>query len=279
MKLSIKRQTIAKRELSQKLKLEQVLIKELRPLFMKMNKAFQLNYARNARIIDFGQYEADIKAVLRKHYERVQKVFTGNVIEMNSMDINAIEKKEIGLIDLGLLAWIANELLFKPEKIIETTQEDARQSVAKAQQEQVQSEGDMTAVTIAAIAVAFNKRKLLGRLKTISITETQSASESAKLIEAQALAGIKPFSIQDDPFALTRPNEEEIEGNTKQWVTVRDTVVRATHVDADRQKVPIDKPFIVGGHEMNMPADSSLGAPIKETINCRCSATYNIGGF
>lgn len=279
MQLSVKRQTIAKRELSQKLKLEQVLIKELRPIFMKMNKAFQLNYARNGRVIDFVEYEADIKALLRKHYERVQKVFTGNVIEMNSMDINNIEKKDIGLIDLGLLAWITNELLFKPKKIIETTQDDARNAVEKAQVEALESGEGLTAPIVASIAWAFNKRKLLGRLKTISITETQSASESAKLIEAQSLAGIKPFSIQDDPFALTRPNEEEIEDNTKQWVTVRDKVVRATHVSADRQKVPIDNPFIVGGYPMNMPADSSLGAPIKETIKCRCSATYNIEGF
>lgn len=279
MDISIKKQTIAKRELSQKLELEQVFIKELRPLFMRMNKAFQLNYARNARIIDFSQYEADVKALLRKHYERVQKKFTGNVIEMNSIDYNKIETKQSNIIELGLLAWIANELLFKPKKIIETTQDDAVQSIAKAQQEQVIDGGDMTAPTIAAIALAYNKRKLLGRLSTISITETQSASEGAKLIEAQGLVGIKPFSIQDDPFALTRPNEEEIEENTKQWITVRDGNVRATHLSADRQKVPIDKPFLVGVYEMNMPADSSLGAPLKETINCRCSATYNIKGF
>lgn len=279
MQLSTKRQNIAKRELSDKLKLEKSLIKELRPLFMKMNKAFMLNYARRGRIIDFSQYEPDVKALLRKHYERTQKRFTGNVIEMNGMKKSMVEKKDMSLIELGLVAWIANKLLTSPEKIIETTQKEANDAVTIAQRDIIQDGGEFSFATVAALALAYNKRKLLGRLTTIAITETQAASEGAKLIEAQGLAGIKPFSIDDDPFSLTRPNEEEIAENTKQWVTVRDGSVRATHIAADRQKVPINDTFKVGGYEMNMPADTSLGAPIKEWINCRCAATYNIKGF
>jgi len=279
MKLSIKKQNIAKQELKNKLDFEKKLIKELRPLFMKMNKAFQLNYSRYGRIISFDQYEADVKAILRKHYERVQRQFSGNVIKSNNIDISKIEKKDLGLIDLALIAWITNELLIKPRKIIETTQEGAINSVRQAQEQQLKEEGSVDNATVATLALAFNRRKSLGRLKTIAITETQSVSEGSKLIQAQALSGITPFSLDEDPFRLTRPNEELTEQNTKQWVTVRDGNVRNTHITADKQTVDIDKTFGVGGYEMNYPADTSLGAPIKETINCRCSASYNIEGF
>lgn len=61
---------------------------------------------------------------------------------------------------------------------------------------------------------------------------------------------------------------------TKTWNTERDKRVRGTHRDADRQTVPIIEPFIVGGYEMMIPLDDSLGAPDDEIVNCRCHATY-----
>lgn len=57
---------------------------------------------------------------------------------------------------------------------------------------------------------------------------------------------------------------------THTWVTMKDESVRTSHRLADGQTVSVNEPFIVGGYKMMFPLDDSLGAPIKEIINCRC---------
>lgn len=57
---------------------------------------------------------------------------------------------------------------------------------------------------------------------------------------------------------------------THTWASMRDEVTRNSHWKADGQTVPVNEPFIVGGYRMMFPLDDSLGAPVKEIINCRC---------
>lgn len=59
------------------------------------------------------------------------------------------------------------------------------------------------------------------------------------------------------------------------WVSENDKKTRKTHRKADGQIVDIDKPFKVGGYEMMFPGDDSLGAPLKEIINCRCMEMFS----
>ncbi|WP_280185470.1 phage minor head protein [Nocardia gipuzkoensis] len=54
----------------------------------------------------------------------------------------------------------------------------------------------------------------------------------------------------------------------KQWIALDDARTRPTHVDADRQRVAIDQPFVVGGHHLQFPHDPD--GPIEEIANCRC---------
>ena len=60
----------------------------------------------------------------------------------------------------------------------------------------------------------------------------------------------------------------------KKWLTMKDEKVRFTHSLADGQTVGIDDYFNIGGYEMLYPMDTSQGAPIDETANCRCSVAY-----
>lgn len=57
----------------------------------------------------------------------------------------------------------------------------------------------------------------------------------------------------------------------KEWISTSDARTRPTHVTANRQVRKIDEPFEVGGHKMMHPGDGSLGAPVSEIGNCRCS--------
>lgn len=64
---------------------------------------------------------------------------------------------------------------------------------------------------------------------------------------------------------------------TKTWHSMGDNKVRFTHTHAslDGQTVSINQPFIsISGAQMQHPHDTSLGAPLTETINCRCRVTF-----
>ena len=60
----------------------------------------------------------------------------------------------------------------------------------------------------------------------------------------------------------------------KQWLTMKDEKVRISHALVDGQTVGIDEYFKVGGYEMLYPMDTSKGAPLSETQNCRCVTVY-----
>lgn len=58
------------------------------------------------------------------------------------------------------------------------------------------------------------------------------------------------------------------------WVSTLDKYTRPNHYAINGQWKPIDIPFEVNGYLMMFPMDISLGAPIEETINCRCVETF-----
>lgn len=269
--LSLEEKNAASRDLKKKLKLENKLAGDLNKLMRRMNKEFRKKYAAQGVILDFSRYSASMGSILEKHYARVQKEFKGTV----KAPTKQVSDDEF--IALGFAEWQAQRLETQPDILLETTQKDADKAVRDAQSSLLEEGVAITAAAVAAAASVINMRRMAGRVTGISITETQSAAESAKLIEAQALSGRIPFSIQQDPFALTRPREEDILPAKKQWVTVGDRRVRSTHVSADKQVVSIDEPFMVGGYPMRHPGDLSLGAPVKEWINCRCSSNIKIG--
>ena len=58
----------------------------------------------------------------------------------------------------------------------------------------------------------------------------------------------------------------------REWRCASDDRVRDSHLMMNRQKVKgMQTPFITpDGYKLRYPHDSSLGAPARETINCRC---------
>lgn len=61
----------------------------------------------------------------------------------------------------------------------------------------------------------------------------------------------------------------------KLWDSKEDTRVRAAHIKADGQLVPVSDPFIVGGEALMAPGDPS-GSP-HLVINCRCKPRLRRG--
>lgn len=266
-KLDKKQVNAAKRDLKLKLDLEKKLERDLRKFMNRISNDFKNKYMASGQILDFQKYAPDLSFILRQSYDRAQKEFKGLSLKKQDDD---------PLLLLGLSEWQAQRLETQPQVIMETAQKDASKSVQQAQQEVIDDGSQFSAIDLAISAFVLLKRRLFARISGIAITETQAASESTKLISAQVASGRIPFTVIADPFALTRPREQEIAPATKSWVTVGDANVRATHVAADGQNVSIDDPFIVGGFRMRHPGDLSLGAPIREWINCRCTSTMNI---
>lgn len=60
---------------------------------------------------------------------------------------------------------------------------------------------------------------------------------------------------------------------SKSWSAAADA--RETHGDANAQTVPKEEPYFVGGFQLMFPGDTSLGADLKEIINCRCSSLFS----
>lgn len=98
----------------------------------------------------------------------------------------------------------------------------------------------------------------------------------------RSLGGIANINTQDVAEEAAQvpvdivPNEAGAETWYKQWVSMEDHKVRPTHVAAHGQLAKIEDTFTVGGFQMRFPGDSSLGAPLKELVNCRCAARYGV---
>jgi hypothetical protein len=93
------------------------------------------------------------------------------------------------------------------------------------------------------------------RARVIAITEANRASN----------AGLMSAGIQS----------QQIEGELllKEWVATNDARVRPTHEAADRQRIPLMQPFVVGQSLLMFPGDPSGSA--EEVIACRCSMSFH----
>lgn len=64
---------------------------------------------------------------------------------------------------------------------------------------------------------------------------------------------------------------------TAKWQASRDGRTRDTHMALRGKKVSYGKAFVSpSGAQMKFPGDRSLGAPAGETINCRCTLTFEL---
>jgi hypothetical protein len=90
------------------------------------------------------------------------------------------------------------------------------------------------------------------RAETVARTEVLTASNLASDVAARA-TGV---------------------AQKKEWIATPDERTRDDHRDADDQVVAMDEPFVVGGHQLMFPGDTSLGAPAGQIIQCRCATGY-----
>ena len=92
------------------------------------------------------------------------------------------------------------------------------------------------------------------KLATIAGVQTNGPAEEARMREAARRSGNRHM--------------------VKRWSTMRDHLVRDSHVDAEGQERLLTQPYDLAGGQLMHPGDGSLGASLGELINCRCSSKY-----
>lgn len=165
-------------------------------------------------------------------------------------------------------AWFDDYMLVFAQPINETTSDSIHALLAQAEAEgwtiaemqgrletlfQQWMDGDLTAEDF----VWFEERMPPHRRELIARTETMRAGNAGA------------FEIGQEYGAAY-----------KGWEDTADDRTRDSHIQAgkDYQEggtpglIRIDEPFVVGGHEMMYPLDSSRGAPMEEIANCRCTS-------
>jgi hypothetical protein len=260
-------------DLAKKLLLEKKLDKEMRAFFSRISKAASSEYRATGNIINASDFQLELKELLAKHYRRVFREFSGSADDI-AKSLFARELKQDAsqeVINSNRDEYIEQHSSEQSQIITETNQREidaafAAASVAALASVQQRIEAGEAGATVdnsevARQAQASVKSRGDGRSSGIALTETQAPAEKSKEIEAAALA--TALFLAGEPVNIK-----------KVWVTVGDSRVRASHVQADGQVQNSGDPFIVQGQRLMQPGDTSLGATADNIINCRCSAQY-----
>jgi hypothetical protein len=105
---------------------------------------------------------------------------------------------------------------------------------------------------IAARIVKHRRSITPARAQTIARTEVHAAANYGSLVAAEL---------------VTVPME-------KIWIARADA--RDTHRAASGQRRALDRPFIVGGYQLQHPGDGSFSAPASLIVNCRCVMSFQV---
>lgn len=199
-----KRQQIIASELEKKLRLEKAFRREVRSLFNRIVKDFTVT-VMNTGIFPPGanKFIPDWQSALKRHYERVQKAFNGEVLEQQKK-CNATwyerkqaegedtEAEKAALLALALQKWRDEHSVESAELIAQTTQKNFNEAINEARETILEQDLPTDRRTLALTAAAILKRKFNGRVGGILMFETQQSAESAKLAEAEIESDIRP---------------------------------------------------------------------------------------
>ena len=286
------RQQRAEEELQQKLRMEKPVAVQIRQLLRNMSLDLATVYAATGTIIDADAYKDDFIGILRPAYRRSANFF-GSQSEKELLKDKNSDNPSLLIAAFGALAgingttideeieaytvrknaatieFINRSVPQRAEFITETNQKELNNSVMRANAELVTAGIAFTSIQVGNLASKNFRESSLFRGNMIAATEIQNAAEGAKQIEATQLERtLTPIKNRELGALETK----------KEWNTQGDEVVRPEHRAADLQQVGFRQPYSVGGESLRFPGDTSLGASLGNTINCRCSSIQFLEG-
>jgi hypothetical protein len=171
-------------------------------------------------------------------------------------------------------SWLTRTFIARaPEqarRILDTTTRTFNRATALAREEQSPIEQRLVAARLAA-------PRTLAQASTAATYEILWASEVAKEREVLVLIGesdeldTKHSSSTDEEWKVSLGRK------IKEWDSFDDSRVREDHLTVSGQERRVREAFVLpDGSRMNHPGDSSMGAPLRQLVGCRCSAIYNV---
>lgn len=283
----------AQRELAFKMRLEPALKRDLRKLFRLIARDLRTTIIETGGVIDASTYTNNFTRILDIHYRRVQRAFTGEILNFLNENTNNLNESiirdltQIAQLDEITLRQLVNNLNETVKfgltqeriinvsestvRIVRTTQNQLLNSVTKNTillREELGREPTNRELSIASSEDFL--RRSLNRVDTIAATETQKAAEGTKQVERDAFFNVRN-SAQATRLGLRPLDQKDV------WVTQGDSIVRDgslgpfNHLSADGQ-IRRQGVFRVSGQLLRYPSDTSLGASAGNIIKCRCSA-------
>ncbi len=247
---------VAAMDLAKKLRLEPFLASDMRRMLKNILKDFRSTYSGYKETVTPDKYIPDATHILRHHYRRVFKAFSGDLKkEIMRNTKAAIRESDIEAeVDKEMAGYIIQHSGKQAKIIIQTTTNDLDDEIRSVIEESIAKGLDPSPQRIADIVYKNYSKKVNGRAKIISITETQSLAEKTKNVEAQKTQESLPF------------HQQKLK---KVWIATLDEVTREWHAEADGQEVDILDSFTVNDEQLQYPGDPE-GSP-DNIINCRCS--------
>lgn len=247
-----------------KIKLEKTFKPEIKKQFAKtlnaMTEFVLLHGVPQATRKQLAEWES----ILDNHYVRCQKLFDPRRKKKETDDSDEAERAIL----LALLLWREQNARSSAFKITETTRKHAYQAIRQARELLIeQGVTSPSNAELSKTAKELMRKKFNGRVSTIAMVETQSASETTRFEWAgseMAEPDIKP----------TKPVPAIVKV-FKVWATRLDKRVRAGHKSVEGQRRLKTEPFDVMGERLLRPGDTSLGATMKNVSGCRCASLYS----
>lgn len=243
------RENDAKKELKRKLRFEIPFKKNIKKFLNKIARENYLLYLNTGSTLDVLKFQEELQSILYDNYIKISNTFSKGLQRQLDIKDPKIEKQTKSELQTKL----SNRAIWVSEEILKTTQKKINSLFSKSINKQ---NDDKERKKEALLAYQTMLSENTNRSETIAATETQDASEDSKQTEALALivfVGLK-----------------------KEWNAILDGKTRSDHAQADGQVRNIGQPFLVGGQLLMRPGDTSFGASIGNTINCRCSVIFKL---
>ena len=265
------------RDLRAKMRLEATLRPKVNALFKRMINAHARSVATTGLALNAQEFNQDWIDLLFEHYERTQAAFKGSVQAFQAKELAGLRYKQVmeeqnptteELLAGALLLWADRKAPIQAQFITDTNAKNVSEAMRQARESLLEDGESLDDRSMAAVSKQVLTREMSGRVDSIVMTETQSASESTKNMEAYSLSDINP--------AVALGGAVVASTTTKNWQTVGDNKVRGDHALANGQVRQLGEAFDVGGERLRYPGDSGLGATPKNTARCRCSSIYRI---
>lgn len=258
----------AMRDIREKLRREAIIAAALISGYFKpVSKFFFNEYKRTGAVPDLADHHANLSDILNRQYFGTSKKFISQVRDALGKPENAEAINEAIEFNRDLLQSV--DIFVSGNSIATTTEKSLQDTVNKIIQEAQQQEIELSNLQVAKLAKKKFDSLTQGRVDTISMTQTQQASEGSKHTELSVLQqnnAIFPLAAVALATATLK----------KTWHTMLDSRVRHAHSEAELQTVNFNDPYTVGGQLLMYPGDTSLGATPGNIINCRCASIKTI---